>query len=223
MNKTIAIAALTAVSMMSFCSHSDAQSGKSSDPFHSGTPKDKDMTNKMIIGEKLPMGTAVFKNANGKDVTLAATAGTEGLLVIFSCNTCPFVIKNQPVTKSVIAFAQQHHVGVVVINSNEAKRSDDDSYAAMQQYAKAQGYTVPYLVDDNSKLADLFGASHTPEVYLFDKNNQLVYKGAMNDNPSDPSSADVNYVNNAMDALVSGKEISPKITHSLGCSIKRRS
>jgi len=141
---------------------------------------------------------------------------------MFSCNTCPFVIKNQPITKKTIEYAEAHHIGMVIINSNEAQRGDADSYEAMQQYAKAQGYTVPYLIDENSKLADLFGASHTPEVFLFNNKNKLVYRGAMNDNPGDPGSYKVMYIQNAMNAMVAGKEIDPNSTKSIGCGIKRK-
>jgi len=173
-------------------------------------------------GDNLPALETNLRNANGKTTTLKAATKENGLLVMFSCNTCPFVIKNQPITKKTIEYAEAHHIGMVIINSNEAQRGDADSYEAMQQYAKAQGYTVPYLVDENSKLADLFGASHTPEVFLFNNKNKLVYRGAMNDNPGDPGSYKVMYIQNAMNAMVAGKEIDPNSTKSIGCGIKRK-
>ena len=173
-------------------------------------------------GDNLPALETNLRNANGKNTTMKAATKENGLLVMFSCNTCPFVIKNQPITKKTIEYAEAHHIGMVIINSNEAQRGDADSYEAMQQYAKAQGYTVPYLVDENSKLADLFGASHTPEVFLFNNKNKLVYRGAMNDNPGDPGSYKVMYIQNAMNAMVAGKEIDPNSTKSIGCGIKRK-
>jgi thioredoxin-related protein len=148
--------------------------------------------------------------------------GKNGVLVMFSCNTCPFVIKNQAPTKATMDYAKAHNIGMVIINSNEAKREGDDSYAAMQKYAKSQNYNVPYLVDEDSKLADMFGASHTPEIFLFNSKGKLVYKGAMNDNPGNPEEAKVKYIENAIDAVVAGKEIDPKVTKSVGCSIKRK-
>jgi len=173
-------------------------------------------------GDNLPALETNLRNANGKNTTMKAATKENGLLVMFSCNTCPFVIKNQPITKKTIEYAEAHHIGMVIINSNEAQRGDADSYEAMQQYAKAQGYTVPYLIDENSKLADLFGASHTPEVFLFNNKNKLVYRGAMNDNPGDPGSYKVMYIQNAMNAMVAGKEIDPNSTKSIGCGIKRK-
>ena len=177
---------------------------------------------KLNPGDDIPSMNQQLQNATGKAVNIISAAKENGLLVMFSCNTCPFVIKNQPITKKVMEYAAAHKVGMVIINSNEAKRADDDSYAAMAKYAKEQGYTVPYLVDQNSSLADLFGANHTPEVFLFNSKNKLVYKGAMNDNPSSPDSYKKMYVEDAINAMIAGKEADPKTTKSIGCSIKRK-
>ncbi len=179
-------------------------------------------SDKMKPGDDLPPVETIMKNANGSTTTLKGAEKANGLLIMFSCNTCPFVIKNEPVIKMTMEYAASHNIGMVIINSNEAKRGDDDSYEAMKKYAKAQGYTVPYLVDEQSKLADIFGANHTPEVYLFDKHHKLVYKGAMNDNPSDPKGYKTMYIEDAINAMVAGKEVDPKTTKSIGCSIKRR-
>jgi len=177
---------------------------------------------KLNPGDKIPAAEISMRNVNGKPTTLKAAAKQNGLLVMFSCNTCPFVIKNEPITRKTIEYATAHNIGMVIINSNEAQRGNDDSYDAMTKFAIAQGYTVPYLVDENSKIADLFGANHTPEIFLFDKNGKLVYKGAMNDNPSDPGGYKRMFINDAIDAMIAGKEINPKTTKSVGCSIKRR-
>ncbi len=177
---------------------------------------------KLKPGDDLPAMTNGLKNANGGKVTLKTAARENGLLVMFSCNTCPYVVKNQPITQKTIAYAAAHKVGMIIINSNEAKRGGDDSYEAMQQYAKDQHYTVPYVVDDNSVLADAFGANHTPEIFLFNKQGKLVYKGAMNDNPSDPGGYKKMYIEDAINAMVDGKLPDPSTTKSIGCSIKRK-
>ncbi len=177
----------------------------------------------MEPGAKLPMVDATMKDASrGADMPYYKAADKNGLIVMFSCNTCPFVVKNESTIKKTMEYAKAHGVGVVVINSNEAKRDGDDSYQAMKKYSKAQGYTVPYLVDENSKLADMFGANHTPEVFLFNSKSILVYKGAMNDNPGNPEKAEVMYISKAIDAMIAGKDIDPKTTKSIGCSIKRK-
>lgn len=174
-------------------------------------------------GDNMPGKDIALMSTEGKKTNLQSAMGDNGVLVMFSCNTCPYVVKNEPVTKSTMQYAAAHKVGMVIINSNEARRDGDDSPAEMKKYARKQRFTVPYLADDNAKLADLFGAGHTPEIFLFDKNGKLVYKGAMNDNPSDPGAATTSYINNAIDAVAAGKTPSPQTTKSIGCSIKRKS
>jgi hypothetical protein len=145
----------------------------------------------------------------------------KGVLVIFTCNTCPFVIKNIERTKEILNYAKSKGVGVMLVNSNEAQRADADAPAKMIEFGKKQGYPN-YFIDNNSELADLFGASHTPEVFLFDgKTERLVYKGAMDDSPSDPAAAKVMYLKNAINNMLAGKAINPAETKSVGCSIKR--
>lgn len=188
------------------------------------TPTYAQNIGKMNPGDKLPVVEKALKDAtsDGNTVFLNKVNGKNGLLVMFSCNTCPFVVKNQDITKKVMDFAVMHGVGVIVINSNEAKREGDDSYDAMHKYARAQHYNVPYVLDENSQIADMFGANHTPEIFLFNSSNTLVYKGAMNDNPGDPSSYKKMYVEDAINAMIAGKQIDPQTTKSIGCSIKRK-
>jgi thioredoxin-related protein len=174
-------------------------------------------------GDMLPTSNETLKNAGaGKDMSYQKAAGKNGLLVIFSCNTCPFVVKNESTILKTLEYAKTNEIGVAIINSNEAKREGDDSYDAMKKYAQAQAYTVPYLVDKDSKLADDFGANHTPEIFLFDNKSTLVYKGAMNDNPGNPQDAKEMYIFSAIDAVVAGKTPNPQSTKSIGCSIKRK-
>lgn len=177
---------------------------------------------KLNPGDNLPAREVMLRSVSGKSTSLKGAMGQNGLLVMFSCNTCPFVIKNQPITKKTMEYATAHHIGMVIINSNEAQRGDADSYEAMQKYAKAQAYTVPYVVDENSKLADLFGANHTPEVFLFNTQGKLIYKGAMNDNPGNPDSYKRMYIEDAINAMIAGKNPDPNMTKSVGCSIKRK-
>lgn len=174
-------------------------------------------------GDMMPkIGDKMQNATNGKQMAYHEAMGANGLLVMFSCNTCPFVIKNQSTTSQTLSYAAAKKVGVVVINSNEARRDGDDALAAMKEYAAKQGYKAPYLVDENSKLADAFGANHTPEIFLFDNSGKLVYKGAMNDNPGNPGEAKEMYINNAIDAMIAGKPVTPAETKSIGCSIKRK-
>lgn len=173
------------------------------------------------IGASLPHPEVKMKDISGKEVSFNDARQKNGLLVMFSCNTCPYVIKNQSRTKEACAFATANEIGVVLLNSNEGQRSDDDSYDAMKEYASAQGYNWYYLVDKQSAMADAFGASRTPECFLFDKEGKLVYHGAIDDNPSDASSVTRKHLITAMTELNSGKEVSVKKSRSVGCSIKR--
>src|ERR1044071_5588751 len=134
------------------------------------------------IGAGIPMGNEKFASIDKKQVSLNDAKTASGLLVMFSCNTCPYVLKSQGRTKEVMEYAKRMNIGMVVVNSNAAQRDGADSHEAMQRYAKKEGYSAPYLADDQAKLADAFGAMRTPEVFLFDATGKLVYKGAMEDN-----------------------------------------
>jgi thioredoxin-related protein len=174
------------------------------------------------IGDALPKADAKLKEVSGKEITMQAAKKENGLLVMFSCNTCPYVLKNQERTNEICAYAQKMNVGVVILNSNEAKRTDDDSYVAMKEYYKAQKYNWFYAVDENSTLADAFGANRTPECFLFDKSLKLAYHGAIDDNPSDANSVSRKHLHIAIDEMIGGKDISTKTTRSVGCTIKRK-
>lgn len=181
----------------------------------------QDTRESLAIGAHMPLADAKLKATTGKMTTLEHNVGKNGLLVMFSCNTCPFVIKSQQRTKQMMAYAKAHGIGMVIVNSNQAQRNDADSYKAMVSYAKKQKYTVPYVVDENSRLANDFGASRTPEVYLFNKKGDLVYKGAMEDNPAEPATSKEMYLKTAMNNMIAGAAINPNSTKSVGCGIKR--
>ena len=177
--------------------------------------------------EPLPLGSPIpnpeikMKDITGKEVSLKDAKTSKGLLVMFSCNTCPYVIKNQTRAYEACKYAQGMGIGVAILNSNEAKRGDDDSYDAMKSYGKDQGYNWFYLVDYNSKLADAFGANRTPECFLFNADGKLVYHGAIDDNPQDAASVSRKHLIQAIDETLAGKDVSVKESKSVGCTIKR--
>jgi thioredoxin-related protein len=176
----------------------------------------------LSIGSSLPKADLQMKDVSGKMISIKEVAKSNGVLVMFSCNTCPYVVKNQDRTIAINDFAQKMKLGVIVLNSNEAYRSEDDSYEAMQAYAKEQKYNWNYVVDKNNEMADAFGANRTPEVFLFDKNMILVYHGAIDDNPSDAAAVKRQHLKEAIIELTAGKEITVKESRSVGCSIKRK-
>ena len=175
----------------------------------------------LAIGSNMPKAELKMKDVSGKDISIKNVVKSNGVLVMFSCNTCPYVVKNQERTIAINAYAQKMNVGVIVLNSNEAYRTEDDSYEAMQAYAKDQKYNWSYAVDKNNEMADAFGAKRTPEIFLFDKTLLLVYHGAIDDNPSDASAVGRHHLKEAINELASGKEISVKESRSVGCGIKR--
>jgi len=173
------------------------------------------------IGSALPKADLKLKDVSGKQITFQQLNKKNGLLVMFSCNTCPYVIKNQERTKTICSYAQKMDMGVIILNSNAANRNDEDSFEAMKAYAKDQQYQWSYAVDENNVLADVFGANRTPECYLFNKELKLVYHGAIDNNPSDEGSVSRKHLQIAIDELVAGKNVSVKETRSVGCGIKR--
>jgi len=173
------------------------------------------------IGAAIPKADVRVKDVTGKELTLQEAKQANGLLVMFTCNTCPYVIRNQSRTKDICSYAQSGKIGVVLLNSNEGDRQGGNSFEEMQSYAKSQGYQWYYAVDSKSVMADAFGASRTPECYLFDKSGKLVYHGAIDDSPGDASQVKRHHLKEAIQEMMQGREVSVKETRSVGCSISR--
>ena len=174
------------------------------------------------IGSELPKGDVTMKDISNEDISMKDAKRKNGLLVMFTCNTCPYVVKNQDRTKAICKYALQNNIGVILLNSNEGDREDGNSLGAMQQYAKNQNYEWYYVVDKNNEIADAFGASRTPENFLFDKNSKLVYHGAIDDNPTDAGNVARRHLKEAINDLLAGKDITVKESRSVGCAIKRK-
>ena len=173
------------------------------------------------LGAIIPMSEELMINVSDEKMSLNNNFNENGLLVVFSCNTCPFVVMWEDRYRQLEKMCQINNIGMVYINSNEAKRDGDDSQEAMKNYAKNMGYSFPYLIDEKSAIANAFGAKTTPHTYLFNKNKSLVYKGAIDDNFRDISQVKQTYLLDANEQMVSGQEIKLKETNAKGCSIKR--
>jgi len=180
------------------------------------------------IGAEAPMLNYEVRDVSGKLVTLDDAAGENGLLVIFSCNTCPFVIGNG--TKSegwegrypeMVDLAEKHGMGTILLNPNEAKRDAGDGMGDMKKRYDEKNLKGFYALDENHKLADAFGALTTPHIFLFDKDMKLIYKGAIDDSVSSSEDVKEPYLKNAIKAYANGEKIDPNSTKQLGCSIKR--
>ena len=179
-------------------------------------------------GDKAPSADMKLTNIDGQDWSLIDIAGENGLLVMFSCNTCPFVVGREGRSEGwegryneVAGIAREQGIGTVLVNSNEDKRKGDDSLEQMKLHAMEAGYIMPYVVDYGHKLADAFGARTTPHVYLFDSDFRLVYRGSIDDNVNSSDEVKEQYLQNAIERMVEGKKIKPAVTKAIGCSIKR--
>lgn len=172
------------------------------------------------IGKPIPNASLKMLDVSGKEVSLDDVKGDNGLLVIFSCNTCPYVKLSAARIKEAASLAKKNKIGVIIVNSNEAQRNEDDSFDEMKKYAEAQAYDFNYVIDKNSQLADAFGATRTPHCFLFDKKN-LVYRGAIDDNIKDAAAAKVHYLTDAITDVASQNPVKINSSKSIGCSIKR--
>lgn len=181
----------------------------------------------LAIGDALPAPDVQMKDVTNKEVTLASLVQKNGLLVIFSCNTCPFVIGSEGSEgwegryPGLAQQARENGIGMVLVNSNEAKRENGDGFNDMQLRYRAHGFSGNYVLDAGHAVADAFGARTTPHVFLFNAERKLVYKGAIDDNVDSASAVKEPWLKNAMNNLAAGKTIDPATTRNLGCSIKR--
>lgn len=179
------------------------------------------------VGDPLPIGSAIpkaevkMKDISGKEVSFKDATKKNGLLVMFSCNTCPVVHKYESRTVEICKKALSNNIGVILLNSNEGTRDGGDGYDDMKEYASKLGYSWNYVLDKNSTMADEFGANRTPECFLFNKDGKLVYHGAIDDNSSGPDEVTRKHLSIAIDESIGGKDVSTKNTRSVGCSIKR--
>lgn len=175
------------------------------------------------IGAKAPLIETPMQGIDGKTVTLNKVSEKNGLLVVFTCNTCPWVIMWEDRYVEAANWAKNNKVGFVLVNSNYKKFGGDDSMENMKKHASEKGYDqLNYVMDADSKLANAIGAKTTPHVFLFDGDLKLAYKGAIDDNAKDITQVSSTFLKDALVALGSGKDIAVNTTTNKGCSIKRK-
>lgn len=171
------------------------------------------------LGEKAPE----FRNllgADGKRYSLSDFSEAPVLAVVFSCNHCPYV---QAYEDRMIALQKEYAAKgfqMVLLNSNEDRNYPEDSYEEMVKRAKAKGYPFPYLRDETQEVAKAYGATHTPHIFLFDRERRLRYTGRIDDNWQNPKAVKERYLRDAVEALLAGRDPSPAETHAIGCTIK---
>jgi len=163
-----------------------------------------------------------MKNVDGKMLSIADVTGKAGTLVVFTCNHCPFAKAWEERIVELSNTYAAKGIGVMLVNANDPAMHPDDGFDEMQARAKSRGMKVPYVVDDTSGVARAFGASVTPEAFLFDKAGKLAYHGAVDDNRNEPDKVKARYLKDALDAVVAGKAPALPETKGLGCGIKFR-
>jgi len=172
------------------------------------------------IGSTMPKMEQKLQDISGRTMTLADAKGDQGTLVVFSCNTCPWVINWEDRYLTLADTYISKGIGMIAVNSNSSRFNGSESLDEMVSHADKIGYQFPYAQDPGSELAYAFGATKTPHIYLFDKEDKLVYRGAIDDNGRDASKVDEPFLANAIDELLSGESISKTTSKAMGCSIK---
>ncbi|MGB7161256.1 MAG: thioredoxin family protein [Tepidisphaeraceae bacterium] len=157
---------------------------------------------------------------DGKNYSLATFKDAKLLVVVFSCNHCPFVIGSED---RMIAFAKDYKpkgVVMIAINSNETEGHPTDSFEHMRRRAAEKGFPFAYVRDDSQDVALKYGALRTPHYYVFDGDRKLRYTGRMDDNPRTPGKETTRELRDAVDALLAGKRPTVEVTNPIGCNVK---
>ncbi|WP_418509583.1 thioredoxin family protein [Corallibacter sp.] len=164
-----------------------------------------------------------LENIDGTMVSLANYKEAKGFIVVFTCNTCPYAVAYEDRIEALNKKYASKGYPVIAIMPNNVSVKPGDSMEAMRARAKEKGFTFPYLMDAGQKIYPKYGATKTPHVYVLqktDKGNQVKYIGAIDDNYQDANAVNKKYVEDAVDALLAGKEVQETHTRAIGCTIK---
>jgi len=177
---------------------------------------------RLAPGAKLVMAERPLASVDGQTVRVADVRGDKGTLVIVTCNHCPWSKAWEGRLAALGNRYAKAGVGVIAVNPNDPAAHPEDGFVQMQERASELGLEFPYAVDEGGALAAALGATKTPEVFLFDAEDTLVYVGAVDDNANDPDAVEQHYLQDALDALVAGAPVQLKQTRALGCAIDSR-
>ena len=151
-------------------------------------------------------------------MTLDTSRRGNGLIIVFECNHCPYVIGSISRLEAMAGKVNGLDIGFVGINSNDPTTYPNDSFEHMQN--RAEGMSYPYLHDATQDVAHAYDAKRTPEFFLFDNELKLVYKGRMDDSPQDPTRVQMTELDDAVQAMLAGTAPEISVTDSIGCSVK---
>lgn len=179
------------------------------------------MTKSLSIGSIAPEFHSL-PGVDGNTYSLEDFADRKVLVVVFSCNHCPYVKAYEDRMMAFQRDCAPKKVQLIAINSNDTKNYPDDDFNGMVRRAKEKGFTFPYLRDDDQSVAEAYGATYTPEFFVFDAERKLRYHGKMDDNYQSPADVKRQYLQEAVDAVLAGEPVAEPETHSIGCTIKWR-
>jgi len=180
-------------------------------------------------GEKFPIGSRIptfsLPNVDGQQLGSeylleSSTGRSAAALVAFTCNHCPYVKGSEDKLIELVKLYEPRGLKAIAISSNDALQYPDDSFDKMKEKSKQMKLPYPYLYDETQQVARLFDAACTPELYLFDRAGKLVYHGAINDSPRDPTKVTKEYLRDAIEAVIAGEQPAKSFINPLGCSIK---
>lgn len=173
------------------------------------------------VGDRAPEFSLL--NVDGKTVALADYATANGAIIVFTCNHCPYSVKYEDrIIELHKEFAPKGYP-VIAINPNDPETVPEDSYENMKVRADEKKFTFPYLVDQTQQIALAYGARRTPHVFVVSNTQdgaKVMYIGAIDDNPSDPTAVETFFVRDAVNALLAGNVPGKPLTKAIGCSIK---
>lgn len=185
------------------------------------------ITSSMLVAQGYKIGDKVadfkLKNVDGKMVSLSDFKNSMGAIVVFTCNHCPYAKAYEDRLISIHKMYEGKGFPIIAINPNNPEVQPQDSYDLMVSRAKEKGFPFVYLFDEGQKVYPVFGATKTPHVFLLSKNGSdmvVEYIGTIDDNYKDASLVKDKFLENAIDALLAGKEIAMKETKAVGCGIK---
>ena len=167
-----------------------------------------------------------LKNVDGNRVSLMDYNDQKGVIVVFTCNTCPYSRMYEQRILELDKKFKSKGFPVVAIQPNDPGKSPGDSFSAMKDRAEEKGYTFPYLMDETQQITKAYGATNTPHVYVLEREEKdefiVRYIGAIDNNSRDASKADKHYVEAAVNSILDGKEVDQTKTKAIGCTIKWR-
>jgi len=157
---------------------------------------------------------------DGRNYSLADFADAKLLIVVFSCNHCPYVVGSEDRMNRLYADYEARGVAMIAINSNETDNHPADSFEHMVRRAKDKRFRFPYVRDESQETALAYGALRTPHYYVFDAERKLRYTGRMDDNPRRGGQETTRELRDALDALLAGEEPPVPVTNPIGCNVK---